>query len=55
LEELGESTKKLTPVSELGFEYGTYETRSRNSMLNLIGGQQMTFVGDYRHRVSFDV
>ena len=58
LEELGETTEKHTPgysVSELKFECGTYEARSRNNMINFIGGQQMTFVGDYRHRASFDV
>jgi hypothetical protein len=58
LEDMGETTKKIIPgyaVSELRFEYGTYEARSRNNMLDHIGGQQMTFAGDYRHRASFDV
>jgi hypothetical protein len=50
--------KKLIPgypVSELRSEYGTYDAQSKNSMLHLIGGQQTTFVGDYRHRASSDV
>jgi len=58
LEELGETTKKLIPrypVSELRFDYETYEAQSKNNMLDLIGGQQTTFVGDYRRRSSFYV